>query len=107
MCKKQRHERITSALCIEVFVLTKAVNFPKVALTATENFTEWHVCDVIEKYYTQYSSFTGVAGKKCIYVFLYRSEEFEPTANSLGAHMRVTESSLSLGHGKLILRTFI
>ena len=35
------------------------------------------------------------------------SEEFELTANSLGAHMKVTESSHGLDHGELILRTFI
>ena len=35
------------------------------------------------------------------------SEEFELTANSLGAHMKVTESSPGMGHGELILRTFI
>ena len=35
------------------------------------------------------------------------SEEFELTANSLGDHMKVTESSSGMGHGKLILRTFI
>ena len=35
------------------------------------------------------------------------SEEFELTANSLGAHMKVIESSLGLGHSELILRTVI
>ena len=35
------------------------------------------------------------------------SEEFELTADSLGAHMEVTESSPGMGHGELILRTFI
>ena len=35
------------------------------------------------------------------------SEEYELTANSLGAHMKVTESSPSIVHGELILRTFI
>ena len=35
------------------------------------------------------------------------SEEFELTANSLGAHMKVTESSPSMGHSELILKTFI
>ena len=34
-------------------------------------------------------------------------EEFELTANSLVAHMKVTESSPGMGHGELILRTFI
>ena len=34
-------------------------------------------------------------------------EEFELTANSLGAHMKVTESSPGMGHGEHILRTFI
>ena len=38
---------------------------------------------------------------------LQPSEEFELTANSLGAHMKVTESSPTMGHGELILRTFI
>ena len=33
------------------------------------------------------------------------SEEFELTANSLEAHMKVTGSSSSMGHSKLILRT--
>ena len=35
------------------------------------------------------------------------SEEFELTTNSLGAHMKVTESSPDMGHGELILTTFI
>ena len=35
------------------------------------------------------------------------SEEFELTANSLGAHKKVTQSSPGMGHGELILRTFI
>ena len=35
------------------------------------------------------------------------SEEFELTATSLGAHMKVTESSPDIGHGELIFRTFI
>ena len=35
------------------------------------------------------------------------SEEFELTVNSLGAHMKVTESSPGMGHSELILRTFI
>ena len=35
------------------------------------------------------------------------SEEFELTANSLEPHMKVTESAPSMGHGELILRTFI
>ena len=35
------------------------------------------------------------------------SEEFELTADSLGAHMKVIESSPSMGHNELILRTFI
>ena len=35
------------------------------------------------------------------------SEEFELTANSLGAHMKVRESSSGIGHSELILRTFI
>ena len=35
------------------------------------------------------------------------SEKFELTANSLGAHMKVTETSPSMGHGEQILRTFI
>ena len=34
-------------------------------------------------------------------------EEFVLTANSLGAHMKVTESSPGMGHSELILRTFI
>ena len=38
---------------------------------------------------------------------LVPSEEFELTANSLGAHMKVTESSPGVGHGELILRTLI
>ena len=38
---------------------------------------------------------------------LLSSEEFELTANSLGAHMKVTESSLGIGHGELIFKTFI
>ena len=41
------------------------------------------------------------------YTQLIPSEEFELTANSLGAHMKVTESSPGMGHGELILRTFI
>ena len=36
-----------------------------------------------------------------------RSEEFELTANSLGAHMKLTEISPGMSHGELILRTFI
>ena len=32
------------------------------------------------------------------------SEEFELTANSLGAHMKVIESSSNMGHGELNLR---
>ena len=35
------------------------------------------------------------------------SKEFELAANSLGAHMIVTESSPGMGHGELVLRTFI
>ena len=35
------------------------------------------------------------------------SEEFELTANSLGAHMKVIESSPGMGQSELILRTFI
>ena len=35
------------------------------------------------------------------------SEEFELADNSRGAHMKVTESSPGIGHGELILRTFI
>ena len=35
------------------------------------------------------------------------SEEFELKANSLGTHMKVTESSPGMGHGEFILRTFI
>ena len=35
------------------------------------------------------------------------SEEFELTANLLGAHMKLTESSPGMGHGEVILRTFI
>ena len=35
------------------------------------------------------------------------SEEFKLTAKSLGAHMKVAESSPGMGHGELILRTFI
>ena len=35
------------------------------------------------------------------------SEEFGLTANSLGAHMKVTESSPGMGHSDLISRTFI
>ena len=35
------------------------------------------------------------------------TEEFELTANSLGAHMKVTESSPRMGHCELILRKFI
>ena len=33
--------------------------------------------------------------------------KFELTADSLGAHMKVTESSPGMGHFELILRTFI
>ena len=35
------------------------------------------------------------------------SEEFKLTANSMGAHMKLTESSPGMGHDELILRTFI
>ena len=35
------------------------------------------------------------------------SEEFKLTANPQGAHVKVTESSPSMGHRELILRTFI
>ena len=35
------------------------------------------------------------------------SEEFELTANSLVAHMKVTDSSPGMGHGELILRSFV
>ena len=35
--------------------------------------------------------------------FMMPSEEFEFTANSLGAHMKVTESSPGMGHGELIV----
>ena len=35
------------------------------------------------------------------------SEEFALTADSLGPHMKVTESSPVTGHGELILRTFV
>ena len=35
------------------------------------------------------------------------SEEFELRVNSLGAHMKVRESSPGMGHSELILRTFI
>ena len=34
-------------------------------------------------------------------------EELELTANSLEAHMKVTENSRGKGYGELILRTFI
>ena len=34
-------------------------------------------------------------------------EEFELTANSLGAHIIVTESSPGMGHGELISTTII
>ena len=37
---------------------------------------------------------------------LLPSEEFELTANLLGAQMNVTESSPGMAHGELILRTF-
>ena len=56
-----------------------------------------------------YLSLTGfwcLSPKRC-----QPSEEFELTANSLGAHMKVTgsshESSHGMDHGELILRTFI
>ena len=35
------------------------------------------------------------------------SEEFDRTANSLGVHVKAAESSSGMGHGELILRTFI
>ena len=40
-------------------------------------------------------------------VVIQPSEKFELTANSLGAHIKVTETSPSMGQGELILRTFI
>ena len=41
------------------------------------------------------------------FVSVYPSEEFELTTNSLGAHMKTTGGSCGMGHGELILRTFI
>ena len=35
------------------------------------------------------------------------NKEFELTANSLGAHMKVAESSPRMGHSELIMRTFM
>ena len=50
---------------------------------------------------------TCISGLQGKYFCYHPSEEFELTANSLGAHMKVTESSPSMGHGELILRTSI
>ena len=54
----------------------------------------------------QMSSKLKVEQSTIIVIFL-PSKEFELTANLLGAHMKVTESSPSTGHIELILRTFI
>ena len=42
----------------------------------------------------------------CAHVYV-PSEVFDLTANSLGTHMKVIEISPDMGHGELILRTFI
>ena len=49
------------------------------------------------------------SGNTIVHYHLYEipCEEFELTANSLGAHMKITESSPRIGHNELILRIFI
>ena len=61
------------------------------------------ICSMITKFILDWTSTQAIlSNPSCV-----PSEGFELTPNSLGAHMKVTGSSPGMGHGELILRTFI